>query len=253
MSDIHLEFNKANILKKPYFKPMASVLIVAGDVGYPTSHIFDDFFKFASNNWENVIYVSGNHEYYNVNSSSNPHNKNTIDQMIKKIIDKYSNVHWLDNSSIIIDNIEYIGSTLWSHPIKEDGLNDFMAIYHNDRPLSRDIMRLWNGEAIRAITKLIDTNNNNDVTHKCVVTHFMPMQNKDIPNSIYGCDPILDSYFGNKLYELIKKVDVWISGHTHQPFQFTPDGTQTLCLCHPYGYPYEANGNTALFHNYNKK
>jgi hypothetical protein len=240
MSDVHLEFNGSDILKiKKYFKPCAKNLIVAGDVGYPNTREYSEFFKYVSENWKNVLYVTGNHEYYDPNTGYSvraPMNKLDIDKQIETIVDMYPNVYLLNNDKIVIDDIEYIGSTLWSQPLETRGFTDFSLIYHNDEPLTKEIVKQWNVDAVNFIRSSLDEHNDKK---KCVITHFMPLQNLDIPNTKYDINQRIDSYFGNYLYDLIKEPDLWISGHTHQSFDFEPKNTNTRWVCYPYGYPRE--------------
>lgn len=240
MSDIHFEFTDINALENTtYFKPTARNLIVAGDVGYPHTAEYNKFFEYAAKNWTNVLYVIGNHEYYNSKSKNSvwePVNKVDIDKQIKKVIDKYPNVHLLDNSKIVIDGVEFIGSTLWSQPLSTNSFNDFVLIYHENQPITKQIVKEWNEISVKFIEESLNEVNG---AQKCVITHFMPLQNADIPNTKYDIDPLYDSYFGNYLYNLIKKANVWVSGHTHQSFNFVPKNTNTLWICNPYGYPHE--------------
>jgi predicted phosphodiesterase len=242
ISDIHLETNQLKIFND--LKPVADYLILAGDISPVTDKNLINFLDYISLNWKKILYVTGNHEYYDKTGALN---KEQIDTIIEDIVSKYDNIYFLNNSSVIIENVEFIGSTLWSSPIKTDDLHDFQKnIFDNDLPVTLEIIRKWNQQCIKYLTLKLNKNNqskDNQFNKKCIITHFMPLQNKDIPNSKYPTNKTVDSYFGNELYHLFSKADVWISGHTHQTFNFKFDNTPWLC--NPYGnlnekLPYKA-------------
>ena len=81
----------------------ADVVILAGDVNIGTKGI--EWIKSAIPN-KPVIYVLGNHEYY---KGSYP---KTLNKILALASD--SNVHVLENRSIIIDNVRFHGATLWT-------------------------------------------------------------------------------------------------------------------------------------------
>jgi predicted phosphohydrolase len=228
-SDIHLETNKDEVIKK--IKPLAENLILAGDIGQPLDPHFESFIKYVSSNFKNIIYVAGNHEYYNSYGMTIRKVNNTI----QYIFSKYPNVYFLNNSKIVINNITIIGSTLWSSPISDTYFNDFKNfIYDDDGCITIDKFRKMNKESILFLESQLE-NCCHDKT--IVVTHFMPLMNIDIPNSKYKSNPINDSYFGNKLYHIINKPKYWISGHTHQRFEINIKDTKWLC--NPLGQKYE--------------
>ncbi len=62
ISDIHLEFFK--VLPKQIVRPVADILCLAGDIGYPFSSLYRDFLKQVSRDFKKVFLIAGNHEYY---------------------------------------------------------------------------------------------------------------------------------------------------------------------------------------------
>jgi predicted phosphodiesterase len=229
-SDIHIDTNKDEAIKT--IKPFADNLILAGDIGQPLDPYFELFIKHVASNWKNVIYITGNHEYYD---SYGIMTIKKVNDTIENMFSKYPNVHFLNNSKIIIDGITIIGSTLWSSPISDTYLKDFRINISDDNGyININTFRKMNTESIQ----FLETELENCCHAKTiVVTHFMPLMNIDIPNSKYKSNPINDSYFGNKLYHLINKPKFWISGHTHQRFEI--DIKDTKWLCNPMGQKYE--------------
>lgn len=67
ISDIHLEFYKY-LGDVPVIPTNAPILILAGDVGYPTLPLYWEFMKDVSRRYEHVLLVPGNHEYYHNNA-----------------------------------------------------------------------------------------------------------------------------------------------------------------------------------------
>ena len=109
-SDIHLEYYKNidNILKK--LKPNKnSILVLAGDIGKPRLPTYDQLLSWVSKNYKSVVLIAGNHEYYHSNKIYS-HVLPTITELTKK----YDNIHFLENGSVMLDGIKFIGCTLWS-------------------------------------------------------------------------------------------------------------------------------------------
>ena len=68
---------------------------------------FDHFFNVVSEQFEHVLYVLGNHEYYG----------SVKEDVVAKVREKlrtWPNVQLLDNEHVDIDGVRYIGSTLWA-------------------------------------------------------------------------------------------------------------------------------------------
>ena len=60
ISDLHLEF------RDEYFdiNNEADILILSGDIGNPYEDIYINFLIKISNNFDKIILITGNHEYY---------------------------------------------------------------------------------------------------------------------------------------------------------------------------------------------
>jgi predicted phosphodiesterase len=229
VSDVHIESNKTTLCD--VIKPIAPILILAGDVGQPTDDNYHIFFEYVTSNWEKIIYVSGNHEYYDTTGIMT---MNRVDNMINDMVDKYDNLYYLNNDVIEIDGITIIGSTLWSNPIHDEKLNDFkMNIFDDIGTITLPRFRKLNTDCIDFLEKTLKYKKGKTI----VITHFLPLKNKYIPNSKYITTPEMDSYLGNDLEYLMNKTDIWISGHTHQIFDIDYNGTKWLC--NAYGQSFE--------------
>ena len=64
--------------------------------------------------FENIIYVLGNHEYYN-KMEDGFHSIKEIETYIRAKLDHLKNVRILQNEFINIGNVVIIGNTLWSY------------------------------------------------------------------------------------------------------------------------------------------
>lgn len=237
ISDIHLEFytgEASNIIQNAG----ADVLVLAGDIGKLHLPIFVEFLEYVCKEWNYVIFVPGNHEYYNETSC-----KESIFRDFQSLKLKWVNFYLLDRDIVTIHGHRFLGCTLWSSPTCDHGLNDFKFIYSAQTPITKTIMREWH-EKDR--TWLLENIQEEDI----VITHFMPMTNRDLISfgykSIYPVSSY-DSYFGNSdMWEVVKKAKIWISGHTHQQFKVdvkTHDIHSCLWVCNPSGYPGENTGS----------
>ena len=68
MSDLHLEFcDNSRWLKHNELPVTGDILVLAGDIFYLKNRIapLNNFWKWASANYRQVLIVPGNHEYYN--------------------------------------------------------------------------------------------------------------------------------------------------------------------------------------------
>jgi predicted phosphodiesterase len=96
LSDIHIEFAPFQIPETD-----ADVIITAGDIGVGLEGVL-----WAKEQYKNkpVIYVPGNHEYYQ-------HDISLIDQLKASSTE---NVRILDNEMCIIDDVRFLCATLWT-------------------------------------------------------------------------------------------------------------------------------------------
>ncbi len=153
-SDLHLEFGDIDLKNTEN----ADVLIlggdicVAADIGKPDPNNFmegarsnriTDFFKRCSFQFPHVIYVMGNHEHYHGDFA-------TSGNKIKSLLESnmLSNVYLLDKGVKKIDDVTFVGGTLWTDMNKEDALtlfhisrmmNDFRCVENSNRMLERKV------------------------------------------------------------------------------------------------------------------
>jgi predicted phosphodiesterase len=153
-SDVHLEFGDLHLKNEQN----ADVLILSGDIcvasdlGKPDPHNFmegaksnrvTDFFKRCSFQFPHVIYVMGNHEHYHGDFATSG---NKIKSMLES--NMLSNVYLLDKETKVIDDVTFIGGTLWTDMNKEDPttlahirgmMNDFRCVSNSNRMVTRKV------------------------------------------------------------------------------------------------------------------
>jgi Icc-related predicted phosphoesterase len=153
-SDLHLEFGDINLQNTDN----ADVLIlggdicVASDIGKPDSNNFmegaksnriTDFFKRCSFQFPHVIFIMGNHEHYHGDFA-------TSGNKLKSLLESnmLSNVYLLDKETKKIDDVTFVGGTLWTDMNKEDSLtmfhvkqrmNDFRCVSNSVRMVTRTV------------------------------------------------------------------------------------------------------------------
>lgn len=153
-SDVHLEFGDLHLKNEQN----ADVLILSGDIcvasdlGKPDPHNFmegaksnrvTDFFKRCSFQFPHVVYVMGNHEHYHGDFATSG---NKIKSMLES--NMLSNVYLLDKETKVIDDVTFIGGTLWTDMNKEDPttlahirgmMNDFRCVSNSNRMVTRKV------------------------------------------------------------------------------------------------------------------
>lgn len=210
-SDLHLEFREnQDYLRLNPLIPTGEILLLAGDIClFSQIDYFSDFFDFLSDNFAQTYWIPGNHEYYRSDlSSRNGHFTEAI----------RSNVHLLNNTSVIHNNIKLIFSTLWSEISDKNAwaiqysLNDFQVIRYGNKNLNTELYNQMHRESLNFIKA---ETAQKDCEKLVVVTHHVPTfqhypkeyQNSNI-NEAFATD--LDHFIESS------NIDYWIYGHHHR-------------------------------------
>jgi predicted phosphodiesterase len=153
-SDVHLEFGPL-LLKN---EQNADVLVLSGDIltakqlDFAASTYGDmyhsnkamrfiDFIKMCTFQFPHVVYVLGNHEHYNYDFKYSA-------KHIKEQLQQFKNLYVLDDECVKIDDVTFIGGTMWTNMNKEDPLtlfhvksmmNDFRIIKNSHREVFRTV------------------------------------------------------------------------------------------------------------------
>ena len=145
---------------------------------------FRDFFKRCSFQFPHVIYIMGNHEFYNGKFYAG------IDYMREECA-RYPNIYMLEQDMKIIDDVVFVGGTLWTNMNKRDPLtmhaiegmmNDFRIIRNDARnyaPMSALDVAIRHDKTLAYIEHIVHEHRNK----KCVVVgHHTP--------SFQSCHPM---------------------------------------------------------------
>jgi predicted MPP superfamily phosphohydrolase len=220
-------------------------LVLAGDICEIDKYgLLQLFLKDVSERFWRVVYVMGNHEYYNGHISES---KYKIQEIIYNILENsryfFDNIHLLDNNVVTIEDVNFIGATLWTdvnkgNPISkfdiQRGLNDYRLIRITDenRLLTPDDTITLH-EASLAFLKdsLIQLKGKKNV----VVTHHLP-SHQMVMEKYRGSE--LNPAFVSDLDYIIEKYNpnAWIFGHTHHSVDAKI--YRTRMICNPKGYTF---------------
>jgi Icc-related predicted phosphoesterase len=270
-SDIHLEFGDIDITNDG----QADVLILSGDIcvaadldlrdrrqtelGFARrrSEMFHEFFERCAANFPHVIYIMGNHEYYHSDFAT------ALGEMRRKLA-HLSNLYILEREIKVIDDVTFIGGTLWTDMNNSDPLtlyhmrtmmNDFRVIQNSDIPVH---FRTQEGEFktrtakfspedavtehvkmkeyIQVVTAMLVKNTNKYV----VVGHHAPSRRST--HAMYAHDTIMNGGYSSDMDQFIEdrpQIKLWTHGHTHHVFDYVIG--ETRVVCNPRGYHgYEA-------------
>jgi DNA repair exonuclease SbcCD nuclease subunit len=242
-SDLHLEFSDITIENNNN----ADVLILSGDiliaskVDKPNSEYgirFRDFLKRCSDAFPHVIYVAGNHEFYD--SGKFYASLATLELACMA----HDNITFLERGVKVINDVVFVGGTLWTDMNKGDPLtlhavrdmmNDYRSIrhdydgYRNIRP-SDTVDR--HRQTRDYIFHVADENKDKKVV---VVTHHSPSFQSC--SEYYKTDYLMNGAYHSNLEEPIMdrpQIKLWTHGHTHNPFDYMIG--ETRVVCNPRGY-----------------
>jgi hypothetical protein len=248
-SDLHLEFFKG-IDFATLLKPVAPILVLAGDIGPAGAQNTRDFLSWCSERWRHVIWVFGNHEYYIMYSQKRwkflePEKVRTMaerEAAARVWLAALPNVHFLQGETVDLEGIRFFGATLWTHVSDEvhaeygDKIADFRAIIA-ERSEAGEALALRNPfrnrlheEHLAALRKALATPFDGPLV---VVTHHLPVGL--VAPAIYHGEPT-NPYYSNELWPELKsgRVNAWICGHSHGR---TIMEKPCLCVLNARGYP----------------
>jgi len=267
VSDLHLEFSDININNDEGCR----VLILGGDImvaqdlhDHPetdcgmrsnvnmadlgrrqqTALRFRNFLKRCSFQFHHVVYIAGNHEFY--------HGKFVASlQHLRDECAKYPNVYFLERDNKEIDDVVFIGATLWTDCNKGDPLtlhalpdlmNDFKIIRHDGKRYTK----LRPAHIIERHSQTLGYFKSVLTDHKdrkvVVAGHHSPSHLSVHPR--YANNHAMNGGYHSDLSEFIldhPQIKLWTHGHTHHAFDYMIGSTRIVC--NPRGYEgYEETG-----------
>jgi DNA repair exonuclease SbcCD nuclease subunit len=261
-SDLHLEFG--DIMLKNTEK--ADVLVLSGDIcvakdlnavdNYEIlgtsskSNRYHNFFQNCCEEFKNVIYVMGNHEYYHGDfAKSFAH--------IKEKLAYLTNLHIMEKEFKTFDSVTFIAGTLWTDMNKEDPLTlSGIKSYMNDYRIIEDSSEVVHyrdadGNSHTRVGKFTPEKSVDE--HKSMLM-VIDEVTKDIPNGRfvvvghhspsklstkpqYEHDTLVNGAYSSDLSEFIldrPQIKYWVHGHCHDEFSYCIGHTKIEC--NPRGY-----------------
>ena len=248
-SDLHLDLVRRYLPGERLISaaPQADLLILAGDIGRGT-----DAFKIFADWPVPVLYVLGNHEYYEENFDQLRDEAKRINKLYAGSVLLLENEtadfsrfeDWAEQHAEELARVRFLGCTLWTdyrHPginltqhkqmaaaaaslndhqfiSRGDGLESFMpshALQQHDqscRWLEQELDKQFEGKTV-------------------VISHHAPHE-KSTHVRFEG-----DNYNGAFVShhpELVQRTDLWIHGHVHDSFDYTVGRSRVVA--NPRGY-----------------
>jgi predicted MPP superfamily phosphohydrolase len=252
-SDLHLDFADLTL-------PGGDVLILSGDVCearhlkrdmYNKNMVLfahedrlqrpDRYYRFLEeecSKYREVVMVMGNHEHYGFQYQK------TYAHIAANLPD---NVTLLENQTHTIDDVIFVGATLWTDMNKADPLtmyhmqsamndyrqvtmfNEVKNVYHRLTP-EKTVEDHYKSKQFIAETVA------NKFDQKfVVVTHHAPSKASTKPQ--YAEDTMMNGAYSSDLSEFIlenPQIKLWTHGHTHDVFDYMIGSTRVVC--NPRGY-----------------
>ena len=248
-SDIHLEFGSTELANTE----SADVLILAGDicqavdVNNETSmgRTCRTFFRQVSERFPQVIYIMGNHEHY---QGDYARSRGRIEAMLADL--GSDNVHLLEKDTVTIEDVTFVGGTLWTDFNREDSLtmwnagqsmNDYRVCKNSGRGISGGgyASRLQPEdtlEAHRAMLDYIRIVTEGQADKKFVVAVHHAPSSASVAECYRG-DLLMNGNFYTDLSEFIldrPQIRLWVHGHMHNASDYMIG--ETRVVCNPRGY-----------------
>jgi len=248
-SDIHLEFGPIELTNTQ----SADVLILAGDICQAVDvnnettmgRTCRTFFKQVSDRFPRVIYIMGNHEHY---QGDYARSRERLAAMLADL--GSNNVHLLEKDSVIIDDVTFVGGTLWTDFNREDSLtmwnagksmNDYQVCRNSGRGISGGgyASRLQPEDTLadhRAMLDYIRIVTEGQVDRKFVVAVHHAPSSASVAECYKG-DLLMNGNFYTDLSEFVldrPQIRLICHGHMHNTSDYEIGTTRVVC--NPRGY-----------------
>ena len=204
---------------------------------------FRKFFQHCSDNWKHVLYVAGNHEHYDGRWER-------TGDILRTEMAHYGNIHYMDQDSLTIDGIRFLGVQLWTSFKGGDAnvmwtaksyMSDYRWIKHFNagqwgklRP--QDTL----GKHMSDVQWLADHLNLDRDIPTVIIGHHAPSYQSI--HEMYKNQADMNYAFCSDLDHIMVTNDhikLWVHGHVHNAFDYQINNARVLC--NPLGYPGEYN------------
>jgi len=245
-SDIHLEFGGISLENTEN----AEVLILGGDIcvakdinvkddydimdRFGRSATIHKFFQECCDRFPHVVFIMGNHEHYHGDYA------NTL-TTLRDRLGYLRNLHILDKETLVVDDVTFIGGTLWTDMNKEDPItllhmkgmmNDFRCVTNGKNRFTPEDAVVDHKDMVEYIRMMIEGKWDQKFV---VVGHHAPSKMSTHPR--YADEQIMNGGYSSDLNEFIMdhpQIKLWTHGHTHEDFDYMIGSTRIVC--NPRGY-----------------
>jgi Icc-related predicted phosphoesterase len=215
-----------------------------------------EFFTRCANEFSKVIYVVGNHEHYHGDYAE-------TFTILRKYLGHIENLHILDKEHVTIDDVTFIGGTLWTDMNAQDPvtlahirvkMNDFRLIENSNEMVSyrtfdvneegteiptfrKRPARFTPEDTVQDHKKMLEYINvtSEPLGKYVVVGHHAPSKASTHPR--YQTEVIVNGAYSSRLDQFIldnPQIKLWTHGHTHEDFDYMIGTTRVVC--NPRGY-----------------
>lgn len=232
------------------------VLILGGDIlcarhfkkNGTLNRIYSDFLNKCIQNFNEVLYIAGNHEAYGYNYEGS---WNVLAEHLPK------RIHILENDFVVIKDWVFLGATLWTDFRNGNALdmmeasqcmNDYKTIRITPkyRKMNPDDTYNFHKKSKQFLSEKLKEFKDSKVW---ILTHHGPSyqsvhskyKNSGIANSAYVSD--LDEFILSH-----PQIKYWSHGHTHESFDYMIGDCRVIC--NPRGY-YNGYNSNDLNQNFN--
>jgi predicted phosphodiesterase len=237
-SDIHNEFGVLKVTKTD--DDANTVLIIAGDFfvwASPECEEMLQMLRDLAGQFKAVVYCAGNHEFYG----------GVYEEVIRELTAfaaGIDNFHFLDGDQVIIDDVRFVGGTLWTDLDDAEPtmmasvrymLNDYRSIRRETYPgaspqmIDSDFIVGLNAEYrrqfIHHLSKPFDGKT-------VVMSHHLP----DLVQALdYVGEDLAPAYGNTRMDDILTlPIDLWVHGHAHLRQEYKLGDIQVVA--NPRGY-----------------
>ena len=230
LSDIHLEFSNYKIQYDN-----EDILVLAGDISPNPDKTTEHIIKYLQTNRQaKLIYVLGNHDYYNKSIEETLSLWKDMSDYINSIVN--TRFWFLHDDSVVINGIRFFGTTLWTDMNDKDTAtmeiaNANMSDYSYIKDFTPSKSVLLHEQSKTFLSECLDISEEPVV----VITHHLPSFMSILPKYKRSITSrYLNGAFASNMDYLIDKSMLWIHGHTHSSLDYKTGKSRVVC--NPRGY-----------------
>ena len=251
LSDLHIDINRNynfSNLKDQEF------VIICGDISGNPIQVK----QFVQENITRGIFIEGNHLTYSKSGQYQIDFRQGAERWLASQF-KDSPVKYLENDIYELDDIIFIGCTLWTDFClygEENKENCIQAAWNNMDDYNyvrcehdEDIVKLfprktieWHKKSVAYIEKICSENPDKKIV---IISHHAPSKKSIAPQ--YRSSELNPAYASNLdwLIEKYPNIKLWTHGHNHSNSNYNI--AQCKVICNPFGYYNECNRDMEKF------